>query len=301
MSSTPTSGSSPGKDEPQDFQEFEAVLLPSVTPSEASPYKEARKIPEESLKAPDWENKRQAVSWFLKLRKCIKNLINRFCDCVRSAMRIFQENDGTHYSDNLMLSAGLHKLWINWKTFETRKAMTKNFLEQQTFLATDLKKSIRYMKKPKNSPATAAEEMRQIREMARNIAVEAEDIWELIQEAILRQEEYVEGQDLNEFPALPQHLAQPGQADVTQEMEWHEEHEEEFREDEEETQEHFVARGGIRDPTFLNLDQFDPVWMTGERFVGEMTPDMREMVGKGGSDGMEAQSTVTSNYADCVM
>ena len=51
---------------------------------------------------PGWRNQSgrnadDAVDWFVKLRKVVKSIIYNYCGNLQKALKIFEDNDATHY------------------------------------------------------------------------------------------------------------------------------------------------------------------------------------------------------------
>ncbi|KAK5690950.1 hypothetical protein LTS12_028787, partial [Elasticomyces elasticus] len=79
------------------------LAIRSATPSESSPSKPLPDIALETLSAPEWKNATNAVDWFVKLRKVVKSIIYNYRGSLQKALKIFEENDATHYTHYLAL------------------------------------------------------------------------------------------------------------------------------------------------------------------------------------------------------
>lgn len=109
-----------------------------------------------------------------------------------------------------------------------------------------------------------------LRTMARFIAIEGESVWGLIQEAVIRLDERKEGHEPEEqFPSFSSN-DYISKADALE------------RDDngKEETDE-LPGDGHIRDSSDLIGTSFDPIWIRGEDFDGEMSDELKEIVGDG--------------------
>jgi hypothetical protein len=263
------------KDEPQGRQEFDITILPPAMPSlDSSPNKP---LVIEDLSAPEWSDWDEAVAWFVQLRAAVKSIVYRFVTILQEAREIFERNDATHFSNYLKLGSALEKLWSDWKCFITQNGMTTDFLHDQNFLA-ELKGSIKYMKTPKRAAIRSAQsKMESLRSQARFIAIEAESVRGFMEEATIRLEEQDEGHNLEkQFPKISEYSDVPDPRTLQEKTE--------ARPSLvllEETEEQVLARGGFRDQATLDVDSFHPVWISGEEFLGEMSDELREMIGNG--------------------
>ena len=263
------------KDEPQGRQEFDITILPPAIPSlDSSPNKP---LVIEDLSAPEWSDWDEAVTWFLQLRAAVKSIVYRFVTILQEAREIFERNGATHFSDYLKLGSALEKLWSDWKCFITQNGMTTDFLHDQKFLV-KLKGSIKYMKTPKRAAIRSAQsEMESLRSQARFIAIEAESVWGFMEEATIRLEEQDEGHNLEkQFPKISEYTDVPDPITLQEKTEA-----QPSLVLLEETEEQVLARGGFRDQATLDVDSFHPVWISGEEFLGEMSDELREMIGNG--------------------
>lgn len=270
--------STPSPPSPNQTRQHERamVLLPPATPSETTPSKPILAREAESIIAPQWGNKQEAVEWFLQLRRALKSIVYRFLINVQEARNIFEENDATSYLDYAKLAWALSDLWHGWKVFITENTMTTDFLADALAFC-DFTSVIKFMKTPKRASRKHTSQMSSIRHSASSISAELHTLQARVNEAILQLEESDEILDIEQLPPLPQlpvfedvpdpSTLQPP-AQITEESP-------------KEIEEEYVPAGWPRDPTTLDLDAFKPVWTTIHGYPGEMPADIKEIVGDG--------------------
>lgn len=249
-------------------KELDLVRLPSATPSQSTPSKQLPEKEIESLTAPEWDDLGEAVAWFCQLRAAVKSIVYRFLNETKAAMEIYTRNHSEYYVCYGKMDDALKELWKGWKRFISENVMTKDFLLGLKSLTVDLREIIGHMITPRRAPRFSTDEMAEIRGHARLIAIEGHSVFDLVEEAIARLEEQQTGHDIEEqFPPMFGYTESPDPAAPT--------------EAEEESEDEVLASGGIRDPAKLDLNCFDPVWIEGEEFGGDMPSELREMVGDG--------------------
>jgi hypothetical protein len=188
--------------------------------------------------------------------------------------------------DYYSLYLTLENLSNGLKLFLLEKSMTTEFLQGALNWA-DLRYPIKHMRTPKRAARKYAIQMNELRTLARSIASEKERVQGLIEEAILRlQESKVMILAWNFLHSLPDYRDESDPASSTTasstlnrsnlvaEMF-------EPSENSKEEAEGNIERWSWRDQTSLNPDIFDPVWINGEEFPGEMPEEVQEIVADG--------------------
>lgn len=249
------------------------VVLASATPSVSSP---SRPLPQkelEELNAPGWENNLQeAIVWFYRLRAAVKSIVYRFINNMKAAMALFERHHVEYYAGHSRLEEAIPKIWRCWNQFISTNSMTEDCLRQLNFLA-DLRENIQNMTMtPYRVPRTSRDEMGNIRDNARFIAVEGYSVFDMAIEALTLLEEKQVGHEIDElFPTIPEYADAPNlEAPAGAE---------------EDTEEEILRSGGIRDPEKLDRTRFAPVWIRHYGFPDsasdELLEELREIVGTG--------------------
>ena len=267
--------SSPGKSSASSPNRQFEVVLRSATPSESSPTKRLPRRESEQLSAPEWSNLKEAIAWFRSLRSTIKDIVYRFVNVIQDAMSIFEHGNAEHYTNYAMLTMMKERLWNDWKLFIRQNLITSEFLANQNFLHGNLSSAIRHMTTPRLAAADLARKMAGLRNVARLISIEGEGIWGFIQEAIIRLDERREGHAHEEqLPPFSDDTI--SKANTLERID-----DEDEDEDDEELINEMPGEGRMRDSSDLIGTAFDAIWIKGEGFHGEVSDELKEIVGDG--------------------
>lgn len=194
----------------------------------------------------------------------------RFINVIRDSLAIFEQGQAKNYANYTMLITIRDNLWACWKQFIGHNLITPEFLVDQTFLHGGLQSAIRHMVTSRLAPHGLSQRMADIRTMAKHIAAEGESVWNLIIEAVIRLDERDEGhKPERQFPSFSSYskLSKDTLLGIDDE-------------DEEQTPQ-TQDEPHIRDSSSLIGTSFDPIWIRGEDFEGEMSEELREAVGDG--------------------
>ena len=187
-------------------------------------------------------------------------------------MSIFENGNAEHYTNYAMLTMMKERLWNDWRRFIGQNLITSEFLVNQNFLHGNLSSAIRHMVTPRLASTEFARKMAGLRNVARLVSIEGEHVWGFIQEAIIRLDERREGHEHEEqLPSFSDDIV--SKADTL-------ERDDDDDDDEEKTSE-MPGKGRMRDSTDLIGTAFDAIWIKGEGFHGEISDELKEIVGDG--------------------
>lgn len=185
-------------------------------------------------------------------------------------MSIFEHGNAEHYTNYAMLTMMKERLWNDWKCFIGQNLITSEFLVNQNFLHGNLSSAIRHMTTPRLAPADLARKMAGLRNVARVISIEGENVWGFIQEAIIRLDERREGHEHEEqLPSFSDDTI--SKADTLERDD----------DDADDEQINEMPEGRMRDSSDLIGTAFDATWIKGEGFHGEISDELKEIVGDG--------------------
>lgn len=126
------------------------------------------------------------------------------------------------------------------------------------------------MTTPRLAPADLAGKMAGLRNVARVISIEGENVWGFIQEAIIRLDERREGHEHEEqLPSFSDGTI--SKADTLERDD----------DDADDEQINEMPEGRMRDSSDLIGTAFDATWIKGEGFHGEISDELKEIVGDG--------------------
>lgn len=249
------------------------LAIRSATPSESSTSKPLPEIALETLSVPEWKNATNAVDWFVKLRKVVKSIIYNYCGSLQKALKIFEENDATHYTHYLALQDFLRVIWTKWLEYANTKIFTVSFL-LSSILFKDLFDPLLWMQTPYKAAKMFAQQMGEIRHSTRLAAVELTINRSLVQDAATRLAELNDGHEVAPFRSLP--TTETGNSPES-DSENLAASEDTTESDEVDIDELIADRGEMRDDAVLESNGFDPIWMEG-KYPGEVPDEIRDFL-----------------------
>lgn len=179
------------------------LCLPPGTPSDTSPSKPIPDIEAITLTVPAWRNTNEALEWFENLRKVLKSVTYRYGAIIQQAIQIFEDTGATTYRDHEIIQNHLIDLWKIWRQFTMANTITPEFLRTSAIYF-DFGSIITNMKTPQKVARRYALQMGKLRANMKSIAIEVEILRGLIVEIDIRLRELEDGNDVEQFPELPE-------------------------------------------------------------------------------------------------
>lgn len=265
--------------------ESDPVVLRSATPSESSPSKAPKPLPEtEALVLPEWPGNQEAVSWFLQFRKVLKSIIYRYCGAIQKALHIFEENDATNYVHYESLTRFLRELWIRWKEFIETKSITTTFLSSSV-IYDDFEKPISWMSTPRNAARRFAKEMAELRNTMRQVASELFMNRTIIRDAMVRLEESNNGHHVSPFCGLPTPHESDDAAEKLEQVLLNDPDNDSLSSEEEDIDSDEVLpiySREMKDPKLLEENWLDPIWIQDLGYPGTVPAEIEDLLSSDG-------------------
>jgi hypothetical protein len=186
----------------EDREASPLLVLPSATPSETSPSKPMPELSADNINLPEWDNRLDAVSWFIHLRQVVRNLMYRYGATIQRVLQIFEENDAEEYAYYKRLKSHLRTTWIRWKEFIGTKTISTTFL-MSSVIYDNLGQVTNWMRTPPSAPRRSGREMAELRSIIQDIVVEMARVSGRVSDAAARLEDVSNGYPVATFAGLP--------------------------------------------------------------------------------------------------
>ncbi|KAE8374524.1 hypothetical protein BDV26DRAFT_269787 [Aspergillus bertholletiae] len=242
------------------------LTLRSATPSDSSPSKPFPEAAPETFSTPEWNDAKDAVDWFVHVRKVIKSVIYRYCSNLQAILRIFEENNAVYYTHYTALQDFLHTIWAKWVKFGETKTITTSFL-LSSIISEDLLQPLPWIRTPRQAGQRHAERMGALRDSIRLIAIEMTTSYSLVQDTAVRLAELNSGHEVTPFPSLPTTETETDNSNTSDI--------EKYTPSETTTESDDEVDLTLKDPALLEENGFDPIWEEGE-YPGEIPDDIEE-------------------------
>lgn len=132
----------------------------------------------------------EAIEWFSTFRKAVRGVVHGVERNIREAKDIFEELDAVHYKDYGYLDSQQEDMRHWWAAFEGQKEITIEFLEGQQFLRSGFQGFAGHMRTPRKSPIEHYDHMNSMRASTRTFADQASNLWDRIEEAARRLDDF---------------------------------------------------------------------------------------------------------------